>query len=274
MTVHSAPEGLMIEPEKLIKHLVRFIGDELAKAGFAKLVLGVSGGIDSAVVADLAARAAGRDNVTGAILPYSGSNPDNIIDAEIVIENLKLNRRYVDITPMIDAYFDNHPTDDLNRRGNKMARERMSILYDISAELKALVIGTSNKSEIMMGYGTLYGDLACAFNPLGSLYKTQVRQLAKYLQTPAQIIDKPPSADLWLGQTDEGELGLTYEMLDIFLYYLIEEKYNDQQLMNQGFTGEFIKKIKRKIKDNEFKGRQPKIASSSAQTLPGRTRND
>ena len=193
-------------------------------------------------------------------MPYSSSNPDNIEDAEWIIRTLGLNHRFVEITPMIDAYFKDHPTDNLNRRGNKMARERMSILYDISAELSALVVGTSNKSEILMGYGTLYGDLACAFNPLGDLYKTQIRQLAEYLDVPARIINKPPSADLWQGQTDEGELGLTYEKLDVFLYYLINKEFSNGQLLKQGFSDEFIREVKNKIAANEFKGRLPKIA--------------
>jgi len=254
------PDGLQINPKKLEKHLVRFISNELEKAGFSRLVLGISGGIDSAVVAYLSARAVKPDNVTGVIMPYSGSNPDNIKDAEVVIETLGINRRYVDITPMIDAYFENFPTDDRNRKGNKMARERMSVLYDISAELGALVVGTSNKSEIMMGYGTLYGDLACAFNPLGGLYKTQLRQLAKYLNIPARIISKPPSADLWQGQTDEDELGLTYEKLDTLLYFMAEENYDDRQLAKLGFSGECVKSVKTKIAQNEFKRHLPKIA--------------
>jgi len=253
------PDGLQINPEKLEKHLVRFIKDELENASFNRLVLGISGGIDSAVVAYLSARALKPDNVTGVIMPYSGSSPDNIKDAEIVIETLGINRRYVDITPMIDAYFENFPTDDRNRRGNKMARERMSVLYDISAELGALVVGTSNKSEIMMGYGTLYGDLACAFNPLGGLYKTQLRQLAKYLNISARIISKPPSADLWQGQTDEDELGLTYERLDTLLYFMSEENYDDRQLAKFGFSSECVKSVKIKIAQNEFKRCLPKI---------------
>ena len=259
----NMPEGLRISPEIVKNHLVHFIRNELKKAGFNRLVLGVSGGLDSTVVAFLSAEAIGAVNVTGVILPYSESNRENINDAEQVIKKLKINRRFVDITPMIDAYFINHPTTDRNRRGNKIARERMSILYDISAELKALVIGTSNKSEILMGYGTLFGDLACALNPLGNLYKTQVRQLAIYLSVPDRIIDKPPSADLWKGQTDEGELGLTYEKLDTFLYYLIEQDYTDRMLQKKGFSSDFIKTVKDKIARNAFKRSLPKIADVS-----------
>ncbi|MCD6162024.1 MAG: NAD+ synthase [candidate division Zixibacteria bacterium] len=251
---------LNIDSEKAKKHLIEFINAELDKAGFSKLVLGISGGIDSAVVAYLSVESIGADNVTGVILPYAASDPDNIKDAEAIIKTLGINRRYVDITPMVDAYFDKFPTDDNNRRGNKMARERMSVLFDISAELEALVIGTSNKSEIMVGYGTLYGDLACAFNPLGNFYKTQIRQLAGCLGIAENIINKPPSADLWQGQTDEGELGITYEKLDRFLYYYIDKNYSEQQLLQQDFTANVINLIKTKITRNEFKRRLPKIA--------------
>jgi NAD+ synthase len=256
----TIPKILKIDAEKFKKHLVSFIRAKLQKAGFSKLVVGMSGGVDSAVVAALSKEAIGAQNVTGVILPYSSSDPQNIKDAELVIKILGLNRRHVDITPMVDAYFSLHPASDLTRRGNKMARERMSVLYDISAEIKALVIGTSNKSEIMMGYGTLFGDLACALNPIGNLYKTQVRQLAAHLKIPEQIIKKPPTADLWQGQTDEGELGLSYEKLDTFLYYLVNRGYNDKQLKDQGFDQELIDKLKGKIKANEFKGQLPDIA--------------
>jgi NAD+ synthase len=256
-----APAGLNIDPEKITEHLVNFIKTELKKTGFSKLVIGLSGGLDSSIVAYLSAKAIAPVNITGVILPYSSSAPESIRDAELIIKTLGINRRYVEITPMIDIYFKNHPTSDLTRRGNKMARERMSVLYDISAELGALVIGTSNKSEIKMGYGTLFGDLACALNPIGNLYKTQLRQLAKYLSIPEQIISKPPSADLWAGQTDEGELGLAYEKLDTFLYYLDDLKFTDQQLQQQGFAPDFIEYVKNKIARNEFKGRPPVIAA-------------
>lgn len=254
------PEGLNLETEKTSSHLVDFIKNTLQQAGFARLVLGVSGGVDSAVVAYLSFKAIGAENITGVILPYKTSNPDNIEDAELVIETLGLNKRFVDISPMVDIYFANHSTDDNNRRGNKMARERMSVLYDISAELGALVIGTSNKSEILMGYGTLFGDLACALNPLGNLYKTQVRQLAYYLGVPHNIITKPPSADLWAGQTDEGELGVTYEMLDTFLYYYYNCQYNDDRLKEVGFSGDMISYIKTTIAKNRFKANPTVIA--------------
>ena len=256
----ETPDGLKIDAEKIKKHLTAFIRDQLKKAGFSRLVLGVSGGVDSAIVAYLAVEAIGAGNLTGVIMPYSSSDPKNIDDAEMVIKCLKINRRLVDISPMVDAYFADHPTDDLNRRGNKMARERMSVLYDISAEIGALVIGTSNKSEIKMGYGTLFGDLACAINPLGNLYKIQLRQLATHLGVPERILAKPPSADLWQGQTDEGELGLTYKNLDTLLYYMEDLNYDEGKLEELGFPSDLMKKVKSRIKANTFKGRLPIIA--------------
>ncbi len=256
----DSPDGIKINEEKITNYLVGFIRDNLNKTGFSKLVLGVSGGIDSAVSAFLAEKAIGASNVTGVILPYKTSNYENISDAGIIIDKLGFAKRVVDISPMVDAYFEAHPTDDNNRRGNKMARERMSVLYDISAELGALVIGTSNKSEIMMGYGTLFGDLACAMNPLGNLYKTQIRQLAKYLGIPENIITKPPSADLWAGQTDEGELGISYELLDTFLYYYDDCHYGDDKLIELGFTPDIIEHIKTTIAKNRFKASPTVIA--------------
>lgn len=256
----KTPAGIYIDATKIKNHLTNFIREQLEKAGYSRLVIGISGGLDSAVVAYLSANAIGANNVTGVILPYSSTGPENVEDAELLIERLALNRRYVDITPMVDAYFAACPTADKNRKGNKMARERMSILYDISAAIGALVIGTSNKSEIKMGYGTLHGNLACALNPLGNLYKTQVRQLAKYLGVPDKIIAKPPSADLWAGQTDEGELGLTYDTLDAFLYYYDDLSYNNRQLQESGFSEDFIKAVTAKIAQNKFKGRMPALA--------------
>ena len=214
------PQKLSLDGEIVTSFLTNFIRDELSKVGYGHLIVGVSGGLDSAVVAFLSAKAIGKENVFAVILPYRDSDPGNIEDAEDVISRTGVNKYVVDITAQIDSYFEKFPEADKNRRGNKMARERMSILYDLSAAEKALVIGTSNKTEILLGYGTIFGDLACAINPLGDLYKTQVRILVKHLGVPEKIIAKPPSADLYVGQSDEGEFGFTYKDVDRLLYFI------------------------------------------------------
>ena len=260
MAVKSAIEVLKIDAPKIAGYLEQWIRDQLKERGYTKLAVGVSGGVDSAVVVTLAARAVGPENVTGVVLPYDNVDPESIQDAESMIRKLRISRRFVDIAPMVDPYFKTNPTDDRVRKGNKMARERMSVLYDISREATALVIGTSNRSEICMGYGTLYGDLACAFNPIGNLYKTQVRQLAEYLGVERQIIDKIPTAGLWPGQTDEGELGITYRELDILLHFMMDEKYSNQKLKEMGYQESIINMVKERIAKNIFKGRLPAIA--------------
>lgn len=261
------PQKLSLDAGMAAGALVNFIRDELSAAGFDHLVVGVSGGLDSAVVTFLSAKAIGGKNVFGVILPYRDSNPENIEDAEEVISRTGVKKYVVDITPQVDPYFEKSPQADKNRRGNKMARERMSILYDLSAAEKALVIGTSNKSEILLGYGTIFGDLACALNPLGDLYKTQVRILAKHLGVPEKIIAKPPSADLYVGQSDEGEFGFTYEDVDKLLYLLVDERYTPDQCEKEGFDKKLVKKVIKMIKKNQFKRSAPVIARLSSRAV-------
>jgi NAD+ synthase len=247
--------------------LSTFIKDEVSKPGFSRLIVGLSGGLDSAVVAYLSVRAIGKENVVAAIMPYKSSNVENISDAREIAKNLGLKTHVVDITPQIDSYFEKHPDADRSRRGNKMARERMSILYDLSAKERALVIGTSNKTEILLGYGTIYGDLACAINPIGDLYKTQVRILAKHLGVPEKIIAKPPSADLFEGQTDEGDYGFTYNDVDGLLYLLVDERYTPAQAEKVGYDREMIKRVIDMIIINQFKRSTPLIAKLSSRTV-------
>jgi NAD+ synthase len=250
---------LDIDTKKLKKILADFIRRFCRKSGFKKVVLGLSGGLDSTVVAYLACEALGRENVLALILPYKNSNPENIKDAKKIAGILGIKSRVVDISPMIDAYYKRYPDKNLVRKGNKIARERMAILYDFSSKEKALVIGTGNKTEALLGYCTVHGDAAYAFNPIGDLYKTQVRLLAKELKVPQKIIDKVPSADLWKGQTDEGELEVTYEKVDRFLYYLVDRKYSPKKLMKLGYKKGFIEKIKNMIKKNRFKREMPEV---------------
>lgn len=247
--------------------LCGFIREELGKAGFKKALVGLSGGLDSAVCAALAAGALGPKNVLGLILPYGKSFPQDAKDAQALARRLGIRRRVLDISPMVDAYFRMAPTQNRTQRGNKMARERMSILYDFSVREKALILGTSNKTELLIGYGTLHGDLACAVNPLGDLYKTQVRQMAKHLRLPENILKKRPSAGLWPGQTDEGEIGLSYQELDEILYRLVDLRQSKAELAAQGFERKKIERIARMIKNSEFKRRMPPIAKISARTI-------
>jgi NAD+ synthase len=242
------------------KSLVDFIRTEVHKAGFEKCILGLSGGVDSALVAYLAAEALGKNNLTGVLMPYKTSSPASEADAMLVANQLGIRWEKVEITPMVDAYLTIDPAMDNLRRGNIMARQRMIVLYDISARDKALVLGTSNKTEILLGYGTLFGDTACALNPVGSLYKTDVWALAEIVGVPKRIIEKKPTADLWAGQTDEGELGFEYRKVDKLLHQMVDKRCSDEELVKQGFEKEFIAKVKDLIRRNEFKGKPPLIA--------------
>jgi NAD+ synthase len=246
-----------LEPEKTIPRLLDFIRDRTAAAGRSRLVVGLSGGLDSTTSAYLAVRALGSESLTAYLLPYSSTSPDSIEDASLVASELGIEHESIEITPIVDAYFELFPQADRKRRGNFMARTRMAILYDQSAVQDALVLGTGNRTEALLGYTTLWGDMACAFTPLGGLYKTQVRQLADYLGVPPRIIAKPPSADLWRGQTDEGELGLTYEDVDRLLYHMLDLGHDDAQLEKDGFEPAFIRKVRDIIAATSFKRCMP-----------------
>jgi NAD+ synthase len=247
--------------------LVRFIHDETTKAGFKKAVIGVSGGVDSAVSATIAAEALGKENVIGVMMPYTTSSPSSVEHAQLLIEKTGIRSELVGIGKMVDGYCEEQKITDPLRRGNVMARARMIVLYDISAREKALVIGTSNKTEILIGYGTQHGDLASAINPIGDLYKSQIWQLAETLGVPKPIIDKAPSADLWEGQTDEKEMGISYADLDALLFEMIDERRSDTELVKAGFKEELIKRIHGMIQRNQFKRRPPVIAKISYRTV-------
>ncbi len=258
---------LKIDPKLVSTILQEFLYTETSKAGFERVVFGLSGGIDSALVAYLCARTFSPANVTALILPYRSSNPENIAHAKIVVKNLNISSETHDITEMVDAFFKDEPDADMVRKGNRMARERMCFLYDYSSKHKALVIGTSNKTELMLGYGTIFGDLASAINPIGDLYKTQIWQLAEYMGVPREIIEKPPSADLWTGQTDEEEIGYSYDKIDALLHYLIDLRYSKEMLLELGFSAEMINDIQHKIQIYQFKRRPPIIAKLSNRTI-------
>jgi NAD+ synthase len=258
---------MKINPAFAEKLLTRFIKEELSKFGFKNGILGLSGGLDSTVCAFLAARALGPKHVVALIMPYKDTFGKDVKDAAEVAERLKLKFQILDISPMVDAYYLNYPTESRILRGNKIARERMSILYDFSEREKALILGTSNKTELLLGYGTIHGDMACAINPLGDLYKTQIRQLARHMKVPEKILRKKPTAGLWAGQTDEGELGLSYKRIDKILYHMIDLRKSKKDLISAGFPENEIEKIIGLIKSSEFKRHLPPIPKISARTI-------
>ena len=247
--------------------LISFLRNEVRKVGLDRVVVGLSGGVDSSLSAMLAAEALGPSHVLGVLMPYQGSSEESRAHAELVVQKSDIESMVVDITPQIDAYFEKIPDADPRRRGNKMARERMTILYDHSASWNALVLGTSNKTELLLGYGTLYGDMASAINPLGDLYKAQVWALAHFMGVPEVIVQKRPSADLWAGQTDEGELGFSYPEVDGLLFLMVDERYSRGELITAGFSEDFIDDVKQRIMNSQFKRRLPVIAKVSQRTI-------
>ncbi len=261
-------EHLKIDPDLVRKILVGFIRDELHKVGYTRAVINLSGGIDSSVSCFLTAEALGPENVLALRLPYRTSSRDSLDDAQMVIDQLGVHSDTVDITPMVDPLFARFPDMDQRRRGNAMARMRMIILYDRSEAWRGLPIGTGNKTEGLLGYTTLYGDSACAINPIGDLYKTQVRQLAAALGVPERIRLKPPTADLWVGQTDEGEMGFTYADVDQVLYLLFDARCTLEETVEaSGFPLSFVEEVWRRVQRSQFKRQTPIIAKLSTRTI-------
>lgn len=266
-TEPPAPHMLTIDNQVVKLVLTRFIHNELTKAGFQNAVLGLSGGIDSALSCYLAAVALGPQNVLAIRMPYTASSPESLEHAQLVIDDLGVQSETVNITPMVEPLFEASPDINAARKGNIMARMRMTILFDRSAAWQALVIGTSNKSEMLLGYGTIYGDLASAVNPLGDLYKTQVRQLARAIGVPQPIIEKPPSADLIPGQTDESDLGFTYAEVDRLLYMLVDERYSTNECVEAGYPRPFVQTALEMVRKAQYKRVMPIIPKLSGRTI-------
>jgi len=258
---------LVIHTELARTILTGFIRSEITRAGFTRAVIGLSGGVDSALSCYLAAEALGPENVLAIRMPYHSSSPDSLDHAQQVIEALGVQSLTVPITDMVEPLFERFPKISPVRRGNVMARARMIILYDQSEEFHGLVVGTGNKTEILLGYSTLFGDSACALNPLGDLYKTQVRQLSREIGVPEAIITKPPSADLWIGQTDEGELGFSYAEVDRLLYLLVDQRYSPEECIAAGFEPKFVTVVVNRIKRYHYKRVMPPIAKLSNRTI-------
>lgn len=258
---------LTINPDLARKILTGFIKSELTRAGFSRAVVGLSGGIDSALSCVLATEALGPENVLAVRMPYRSSSPESLDHAQLVIEQFKVQSETIEITDMVDGLISRAPEMSKTRKGNIMARARMIVLYDLSEVFKGLVVGTGNKTEILLGYSTLWGDSASALNPIGDLYKGQVRQLARALNIPAVIIDKAPSADLWAGQTDEGELGFTYDEVDKLLFLLVDQRYSPEECVEAGFERAFVDQVVFRIRRSQFKRMLPPIAKVSNRTV-------
>jgi len=242
---------------RVAETITEFIRDQMRGAGRERGIIGLSGGLDSTVSAFAAAAALGPDNLIGFMLPYDTSSEQSRRDALMAAKVLGIRHEHIDITPQIDAYFEHFPEANRLRRANKMARERMSVLYDQSERFHALVVGTGNRTEALLGYTTLWGDMACAFNPVGDLYKTQVRQFACHLGVPTEIIAKPPSADLWQGQTDEGELGFSYDEADGILHRLVDRRLTAEQVIAEGFSASVVDRVVTQMERSAFKRRMP-----------------
>jgi len=245
----------------------KFIEESIKSNNFKKAVLGISGGIDSAVVAYLATKALGKENVFGYLLPYKLSSSESIEDGLLVCNALGINCERIDITEIADSYLNKVKSEDRVRIGNFLARIRMAIIFDKAREVDGIVLGTSNKSEIMLGYTTWYGDMAAGIYPIGDLYKTQVFKLAEHLGVPKKIIDKKPSADLWPGQTDEDELGALYSEIDEILYLFLEERKTKEEIVSLGFEKQKVESLLRRLFGTQFKRTLPPVCKISQRTF-------
>jgi NAD+ synthase len=261
-----------IEPKQAVEVITAFIRSQMQQTGFTRLVVGLSGGVDSAAVAYLAARAIGPDNLLAIRMPYRTSSEASETDALRVVDDLGCRTERIEITPMVEPMLElingEDPAATNVRRGNVMARQRMIILYDRSAAFDALVIGTSNKTEALLGYGTLHGDMAAALQPIGDLYKTQLRAVARELGVPEEVVAKPPSADLWPGQTDEGELGRSYDALDRVLFALVDRRWTIDRCVDAGLERSLVEWVAGRVARMEFKRQLAPVAKLSLRT-PG-----
>ncbi|WP_066161232.1 NAD+ synthase [Aliarcobacter skirrowii] len=244
--------------ENIKQKLINFLKEEIHKTGLKRVVVGLSGGLDSAVVAVLC-KEAFKDNLNCVLMPSQYSSKASVEDAVELCKKFDIKYEIVSIEPMLSAYLKNMEENSL-RIGNFSARLRMSVLYDISAKYSSLVVGTSNKSELLLGYGTIFGDLACAINPIGDIYKSDLFDFAKYLGVNDSIVKKSPSADFYEGQSDEADLGYSYAKIDSLLKKMIDENRSNDELLDFGFEDKFIENIKKRVKINEFKRRLPIIA--------------
>jgi NAD+ synthase len=260
------PVELAIDTAVARRVVAQFIRGQLRQAGFERTVVGLSGGIDSALVAFLTAEAIGADRLLCVLMPYRTSSPASQGDAEEVVRRLGCQSELIDISPMVDGYFGPESDATSLRRGNFMARQRMAVLYDRSVTFGGLVVGTSNKTESLIGYTTLFGDSACAFNPIGDLYKSQVRQVAAAIGVPEAIIRKAPSADLWPGQTDEVEAGFSYPVLDRLLFWRVDKRRSVDEVVELGFDRALVERVDRMIATSEFKRQVPPIAKLGPRT--------
>ena len=275
--LYELPDELRIDTDVARRIIAEFIRGQLQQAGFDRVVLGLSGGIDSALVAYLVAEAIGAQQLLAVLMPYATSSPASRRDAETVVADLGCASRLVDITAMVDGYFgstagavgavgDGGVEASALRRGNFAARMRMATLYDLSVVWNGLVAGTGNKTEALIGYTTVFGDNACAFNPIGDLFKSQVRQLSEACGVPEGIIAKAPSADLWPGQTDETEVGFSYAQVDRLLYWMIDKRRSDEELASMGFDPAFVARVGRMVAGAEYKRQVPPIAKLGTRT--------